>query len=224
MMDRTTRRAIGERVTPLHAPKSTPWPQLDAEAANLTRLHTELREAQDAAGNAKQAQRAAVEKDRRALAKAMREGKPEPKESAVAKADAALAAAERRREALQLAVDEQEDRILALVEENRDVWAADVDRAQEKVRERQRRALDEIRAAANDAADVGRLRAFLERPDGKGAAATWNPHVSGLVGRSGEPYHLGDVVDALSATVDPPATPEAPEGTPFAPRPTVYAA
>jgi hypothetical protein len=203
-MSRARRRALGDRVLEMKVPPApVPWPKGQRELDTLARLRGELREAHQALEAARQSKRKEVEEDRHRLAAAMRAGTKEPGDKRVTDAQAVLEQAERRAEALTIALAEQEDVLLAVVEENRDAWLADCDTFESEVRGRAHAALDELADAVDAVTQVAGLRLFVQNPEGKGAHH-FNPLVAQLRQANGEPFALRDVISALRAALEPP--------------------
>jgi hypothetical protein len=193
-------------------PERTPWPELEEASATHRRLEAELREAYKDEQAAHATKRAAVDADRRALAEAYKAEGKEPDAKAVERAERDLSAVIRRREALELAVREQEEEIRQLVAERSAEWLADLERRQEEKRDGTRELFEQLAAELDQIGQLTRLAGFVRNPDARKLGAAWDPPVPELVARNGDAYTLGQVVAALRTTFDPPAreTPPAP--------------
>ncbi len=83
------------------------WPDLKAATEDFDRLRKDLDRTVAKVRELHEARRDTEGKDQRALAAAIREGKEDPGEKHTAKVDAELRQAERRRDALRIALQEQ---------------------------------------------------------------------------------------------------------------------
>ncbi len=218
-------RTDSGRKVGLHVPK-TPWNELERlreQYANLTgKLRSTAGELDRLAGE----REAAVAEDRRRLGRAIRQDKAEPDDSAVQKVDGKIQAANRRREAIELAIEVLEREILALVERNQGRWQRDVDDRVARARTDLAKQLEEYvaarRALMEELALAGFVRHFLVKPQ-KAWIATDAP-VLLLRGRNDEPFIWAEVERALREDAVTPPPPERPPAQPLVPRPTVLGA
>lgn len=181
-----------------------PWPELQKAIETHARL---LRERQLTARRLdalEDDRRRAVEGDRKRLARAIRDGKPEPEPKATQKVEAEMAGARRRLDALGEAVEEAEAELVAVVDEFRERWAEDVAERIAKGRVRYAKAIEILDGARDDLMSHLAVEYWLRTfPENKGFRVPPGL-LRDLVGRNGDPYAGPAVIAALRDEAAPP--------------------
>jgi hypothetical protein len=177
--------------------------KIAAAHANLTRLAGTAAELARAIAVAEAGHVAALTEDRDALAKATREGKPEPK-PASKKAKGAIETAKRRHEAAEQAVTEAEQALADLIEAERPVLQRQAAERLDARRQAYRAAVDALAAANAELAVEEKTEQWLAQwPDGKFAGG--RRFVADLPPQpNGDPVAVEDVLDALRKRGLPP--------------------
>jgi DNA repair exonuclease SbcCD ATPase subunit len=141
------------------------WPKLERVQGDAKRLEEEQAATINRLNEIRQELQAAESADRDAYAAALLEGKDEPKTSKAEKLGAEQEALERRREALNSALQKLASRQTALMRENRTAWQGEVlDRmpdAQRRIEEAGR----ELLAAASEVNSLASLHDWIGQPE-----------------------------------------------------------
>ena len=165
------------------------WPELEKAVEDFNRLKVDLDRTVAKVRELTEARRGAEDKDQRALAAAIREGKDDPGEQHVAKIDADIRNAERRRDALRFAIQEQAAVITATIDEHRSEWQHEVGSRIPKAQDRLSRAVAEVEAARGELRGLHGLSDWLQKPDEsyapKDAAKNTNVVIQGGINRQG---------------------------------------
>jgi hypothetical protein len=136
--------------------------------------------------------------EREALAKALKEGKAEPKASKVEEIEKKIEALERRLEAVEEAIDIALADLHVCVDDHRNEWCDD---ALSRVAEAQAQYVEAVEAVAGAVsavhANVALLRFARQFPDDELAYRVRSSFVASLRGLNGDPYLVHDVLQAL---------------------------
>lgn len=190
----------------LALPPTTPRKLLETARQGHAKLQEELREVDQRLERLALEREGAIKADRVALAHALREGKEEPDDRSVQKVDKAIAAAVRRREALELALDDSEQELVALVAEHRDTWVGEQEQAVAAVHAKLQSALAGYLAARNELSEARALARWVAGfPETSPTYRPVDPPVTGLKRANGEPFFWPEVAAALSTDAEPPS-------------------
>lgn len=140
------------------------WPALKATVADMDRLAGDLEETVAKVRELHDSKRDAERKDQEAYAAAIRDGKTDPGEKHAAKVDADIRNAERRRDALRIAIQEQAATITATIDEHRDTWRTEVSDRLPATQDRLSRAVAEVEAARAELQRLNGLADWLQEP------------------------------------------------------------
>jgi len=144
------RREWGRRIE-LGIPQSG-WRELEKARAIYERLTSEYRSTRLLLQTLGVERQAALESDREGHAKALREGKSEPDAGGVGKVDTKIETAKRKLDALELAIDESEDELIALVEAKNPRWLNANAQEQETKRKAYAEAIEQLAQAREELA------------------------------------------------------------------------
>jgi hypothetical protein len=103
-------------------PESDAWDELKGPITEYRRLAADRKLAQQRLGELENSRRRAVEADRLAYAKALREKTPDPGDKAVKRLDRDMASTRRTIEALEVAIEEAEQELIETVDEHKQDW------------------------------------------------------------------------------------------------------
>jgi hypothetical protein len=192
----------------------TEWPELQRAVAEYQFLLNERKAAGYRVGALVQEQERAIRKDLDALKKTLLEGGEDPGAKHEAKVKKEAEAAKRRYDALDLALEDAEVKLIEIVDAHRDEWLAEVATTQEKARteyEESVETLNKLRARLTRQRSLTHwLTNFPEQPTFRVAF----PHVRNLTAPSGDPYAWEQVVEALRLDANPPLATPSPFGPP----------
>lgn len=165
------------------------WPELKAAVESFNHLREDLDRTVAKVRELTEARRGAEDQDQRALATAIREGKDDPGEKHTAKIDAEIRNAERRRDALRLAIQEQAAVITSVIDEHRSSWRSEVEEKLPATQDRLSRAVAEVEAARGELQGLHGLSDWLQEPGKayapKDAAKNTNVIIQGGITRQG---------------------------------------
>lgn len=182
----------------------TDWPPLQKAVATYDRLREEQNVTQRRVYDLTQELERSREKDRQTYAKAIAAGKDDPGTPAEDKTRGEHHDAQRRLEALGLAVENAERALVDVVDEHRENWTDEAGGEVEQARQEFANAVEAVAAAAEKLAERrGALRWLRKFPDEQASVRVVHPPVSKLLRPSGEPYFVHDVLDALRAVASP---------------------
>ena len=183
---------IGDRPIRLALPPHSPFPDLDALREELERLEEERKRA-GIAIDARVEDRAAAERlDLRDQAQAIRDGKADPGTKRQDKVDKEKVEWEHKFAAIQEAIRQVNDEVVALVEERREDWKEAAESASSAARETYLEALAQAvtaNAAVREANAM--LRWVSSVPGHEVLEGTSRPHVAALAGRRPLPDECG---------------------------------
>ena len=197
---------------PLELPTKIVNKKVSAAAAAYSHLVAEHAAAATAAHALEQGRHEAVEVDNRAFAAAIRRGEDDPGQAATEAADREILKIRRREEALEHAVTEARNELVATVDQHRAEWLAGIEKRLEDARARMRDACDEVSAAHAELAETFATRAWVERfPE----QALWRPgrflaSLPSLRTPAGDPVPAVAAINALRLLAEPPPKPEQP--------------
>jgi hypothetical protein len=184
-------------------PESEVWDELKGPVAEYRDLVGRRHAALTRIGVLESKRARAAEADRLALARALREEKPDPGDKSVEKIDKDLANTRRIIESLEIAIEEVEQELIGIVDEHQAEWLESANEQIEAETQEYVAAIDTLEAARSKvAASVGLKRFLHTFPEHGYSAGHWP--VFGLLrvgsqgpGDPGEPYFWNDVVEAL---------------------------
>ena len=195
-------------LTPFQLPPvDAVWDELKAPIKEYRKLVADRHAAQSRLGALENQRNRAIESDRQALARALREGGDDPGDQAVEKIDKDLALTRRLIESLEIAIYDAEADLIGIVDEHQVEWLSNVDDEIEVVAEEYLAAVRALEAAREKlTASVGLKRFLNTFPDHGYNAGHWP--VFGLIARNGDPFMWGDVIEALRKDAEVAKTPK----------------
>lgn len=147
----------------------------------------------------------AIEADREALGKAIKDGTPDPGDKNVEKIEKEIRACNRRLEALEHALDAAEGDLLDTLDEHREEWVAKVEESVSEAQERYASAIDAVADASNAYASSLALCSWLRSfPDEETTFRVRERHLPRLKNQNGSAFYVGDVLTALREDATPP--------------------
>jgi hypothetical protein len=184
---------------------NTEWPELQKAVDEYRELQRERKVAAHRLDALQTERHRAVESDKLALAKWIREKKgQEPKANAAEKIDKEIEACRRRYEALDVALEEAEIELIDLVDAHRSEWVAEVDEALEASKEAYEQAISAMTETRSVLAHQFALRRWVDQFPDIASFRMAVPPVRGLAAVNGDPYQWQQVVAALLADANPP--------------------
>ena len=208
-------RNLRDTLTPFRLPQpDAVWPELQDPIREYRRLVADRHLAQTKLGKLENERRRAVEADRLALARALREGAKDPGDTKVEQIDQEMANTRRTIEALEVAIEEAEADLITLVDEHQAEWLEQQERTVSHVSEEYSGAIRLLMGARDKLASAVALQRFLRTfPEHDYREGHWP--VYGLIGRNDDPFRWDQVIDALSKDAEvalAPASEEQPIG------------
>lgn len=200
----------------LMLPGATPWDELNAVTEEYKKLLRERRVAGRRMGATANALENAIRKDLEALKEALVAGKPDPGPKNEEKAKKEAEAAKRRYEALDLAIEDVEVKLIEVIDEHRDEWVEEIEGQEEKARELFALTLEQLTSNRNRLAIRRGLKYWLQNFPAQPSFRIAVSPVRGLTAPHGDPYPWDEVMAALTAEAAPPPDP-APLGVPTLP-------
>jgi hypothetical protein len=177
---------------------NTDWPELQKAVDEYRNLQRERKVAAHRLDSLQTDRHRAVEADKHALAKWLRDQKgPEPKANAAEKIEKEIEACKRRYEALDVALENAEIELLDLVDEHRSAWLAQVDESLEAAKEEYEKAIDALSEARVAMSREFALRRWVDQFPEQATFRAVVPPVRGLTSLNGDPYPWDQVVSAL---------------------------
>ena len=177
---------------------------LDSVRNEYEHLQAELRAAQQQLERLATRREEAGAADTAAFAANLRSGKRDPGRPESDRVDKEIVAAQRRRTALERAINDVEAELIALVEAHRTEWLEEVAERLERQQERKREllmAFAEERAAI--VATLSRRRWIEGFPTRPSVRRVGSPPVAMLLGRNGEGLAWETILAALEADLEP---------------------
>lgn len=184
------------------------WKELEEAVDAYEKLKQERKVTGARLGELTRKREQAIEADRRALAKAIREGKRDPGGKAVEQIEKEIKACNRRLEALEEALDDAESDLAAVVEEHRKEWSEEAEAEFLEAREEYAAAVEALNEARAVFAERRQLLAWVRRfPDEQTGSLSFrvrDSYLPRLSAPSVDPYTFSTVVEALreAAQVD----------------------
>jgi hypothetical protein len=192
----------------------TSWPELQRAVAEYQYLLKERKAAGYRVGALVHEQERAIRKDLDALKQTLLKGGEDPGAKHEAKVKKEAEAAKRRFDALDLALEDAEMKLIDVVDDHRDEWLAEIEETQEKARteyEEVVETLNRLRARLTRQRSLKNwLTNFPEQPSFR----IGFPHLRNLTAPSGDPYAWEHVIDALRKDANPPQAVPNPLGPP----------
>lgn len=193
--------ARGTRVV-LSLPQ-TPWEEFETAAKAYRELVAERNVTSRRVGALENDRQRAIHQDRDALARAIREGKPDPGNKKIEQIEKEAEACRRRVEALDLALDTAESELIDILDEHRRDWAEEV---RDEVVEAQTafaESVEALDAARRKVTSKFSLLYWLEGFPETETTYRVRPPLVTLKGQNGELYWFADVVEALRKDAEP---------------------
>jgi hypothetical protein len=186
-------------------PAALPHPKVTKLVEKARELHAQLRDAARGVAALEDERGQAVAADRSAFAAAIRSNKEaDPGTPATDAADHDLGAARRRLDALHVATDQLMDELIQGFRDEHDQLSARTADLAAAAAAAFTDALAQLRRAGDDLAHANAAVACVDRwPRRSHAFAATQPFVLDLSSPNGEPYRLGQVVDALAGVTRP---------------------
>lgn len=177
-------------------PESKVWDELKNPVAEYRKLVSDRHLAYTRLGKLENDRSRAIERDRLALAKALREGTEDPGDKAVEKIDKDMANTRRIIEALEIAIEEAEQELIGVVDDHKSAWLDDVDAELDADADEFLAKIEELEAARTKLTESVALKRFLNVfPEHGYTPGHWS--VFGLIGQSGDPFRWDQVTEAL---------------------------
>jgi len=188
-------------------PESKVWDEFKGPVIEYRKLVSDRHMAQTRLGKLENDRTRAIERDRVALAKALREGKDDPGDTAVEKIDRDLANTRRTIEALEIAIEEAEQELIGVVDDHQLEWLEIVDAEIDDDAGEYLAAVEQVEAARTKLTESVALKRFLNTfPEHGYTPGHWP--VFGLIARSGDPFMWGEVIEALRKDAEVARKPE----------------
>jgi ribosomal 50S subunit-associated protein YjgA (DUF615 family) len=196
-------------------PKSQVWPELQGPIEEYRELIQKRHVEHVRLGKLENDRARALEADRRALAKALRQGGEDPGDKKIKEIDRKLAETRRTIEALEIAIYEAEADLVGVVDEHQSEWLENTTDEIAQVAQEYLVAVEAIEAAREKLISSVALKRFLHTfPEHGYQPGHWP--VYGLIGRNEEPFRWDQVTEALRKDAEvatkPPREPQ-PEAT-----------
>lgn len=183
----------------------TPWPELQKAKENYEKLRAERRATEKRLGGCRVKRERAIQADRVALAKALKDGTKEPTEDAVAQIDKEILACNRRLGALEIALDNAEAELIETLDLHRDGWLEEVSEKVDEAYAKYSAAVEELAKGADAIAYAWSLFRWVRFfPDTETSFRVRGSWVAGLKTPNGDPYYQQDVIAALRADAQRP--------------------
>lgn len=189
--------ATGRRVD-LSLPQ-TNWPELQEIATEYAEKQQERKVVSHRLGALRgRGREQAQHEDQMVLAQAIEQSKKEePTASKVEQVDKEIAACERRLGALEIVVDNLEQRVIEIVDQHRDAWIEEVDAELTSGSQRYAEAIEEVSAARISISQKFSLRRWLTGFPDTTYKVGGSSAVVALKAMHGDPYTFDEVMDAL---------------------------
>lgn len=174
------------------------WSELDDVAATHRRLMQDRRVTSTRLGGLRGERERAADQERAQLAKALKEDKAPPKLTKVEKIDRDIVVCEQRLAALEEAIEDSVNDLIAVVDENRDAWSTEVLGTVAEAQQEYAAAIEEVAQASDSLLSEISLLSFLRGfPETESSYRIRGSHVAALRSPNGDPYWLGEVLQAL---------------------------
>jgi hypothetical protein len=161
----------------------------------------------------------AIEADRIALGKAIKDGTSDPGDKNVEQIEKKIKGCNRRLEALEHALDQAEIDLLEVLDEHRDDWVAELEAKHAEAQAVYREAIDALSAShAKVSQSFALLRWVKHFPEEETTFRVRGTFLGSLKAQNGEPYWFDQVIAALVDDATPQAPPEVQAFQPLQPR------
>jgi hypothetical protein len=179
----------------------TRWKELEEAVDAYEKLKRERKVTNSRLAGLTREREKAIEADRRALAKAIKEGKRDPGNKAIERIEKEIQACNRRLEALEEALDDAEGDLIAVVDEHREAWVEEAEAAHLEAREAYAEAVEELSLSRTVLAERFSLYSWVKHfPDEELGTLSYrvrDSYLPGLLASWGDPYTFTDVLVAL---------------------------
>jgi len=180
------------------------WPELQEASNAYTTLLKERRVTSSRLTQLRTDRDRAVEADRSALGKAIKEGKPDPGDKNVEKIEKEIRACNRRLEALEHALDAAESDLLDVIDEHRRGWGEELDASVAVAQAKYAEAIEAVAAASHAYSHALALRNWVKHfPDSETTYRVRERFLPRLVNQNGSAFYVGDVLAALGEDAKP---------------------
>jgi len=180
------------------------WPELQEAANSYTTLMKERRVTSVRLGQLHAERDRAIEADRAALGKAIKEGKPDPGDKNVEKIEKEIRACNRRLEALEHALDAAESDLIDVLDEHRDEWLGEVGESVATAQAQYAEAIEAVAQASQSYAAAITLRNWIRSfPEEETSFRVRERFLPRLRNANGSAFYLSDVLTALREDAQP---------------------
>ncbi len=186
------------------------WPDIDTVIREYLRLTADHRTASTDLAALLESRPAAINEDRQTYAKAIRQGKNDPGEAALAKLNTKITASSRKVEALAVAVQAAAQDLADAVERRRIELVRDTDRAVLEDHAALSAAVAQWEVARGRLHAHRALRSWVRGfPTQTKYVPGMTPPLAGLTGRNGAPVSYAEIAQSLRQDAEPPAVADA---------------
>jgi hypothetical protein len=175
----------------------SPWPELKKVAEQYEKLARERRVTGTRLGGLEGERTRAIEQDRIALAKAIKDGKDDPGSKRVEKIEKEIAACKRRLEALEEALDMASGDLIATVDEHREEWSEEAQSELEAVQSVYAEAVEALASAREEVSAQYALFRWVRMFPDEPTYRIRGSFLTTLRAQHGDPYFFSQVVDSL---------------------------
>lgn len=194
----------------------TEWPVLQEASNAYTTLLKERRVTSSRLGKLKSDRARAVEADRIALGKAIKEGKPDPGDKHVEKIEKEIAACNRRLEALEYALDAAETDLIDVLDEHKGEWLAQVEESATEAQAKYAEATEALASASHAYSMAVALRNWVRNfPEEETTFRVRERYLPRLKRVNGSAFYVGEVLAALREDATPAEPAVIPDAVPL---------
>jgi hypothetical protein len=180
------------------------WPELQKVCQAYMDLQKERKVTGTLLGRLEDKRLRAIEDDRVALGKAIKEGTPDPGDKNVEKIEKEIRACRRRLEALEPALDEAEIDLLDVLDAHRDEWVAQLEAKHAEAQTKYAEAVEALNAARSEVSQAFALLRWVKHfPEEEQSFRVRGAHVGTLKNQRGDMYPFAEVVAALREDATP---------------------
>jgi len=185
----------------------TKWKEFEEAAEAYRQLQRERKVTDTRLRSLVNSREGAINADRMALAKSIREGKPDPGDKTVEKIEKEIQACKRRLEAIEHALDDAESELIEVVDDYRDDWLPETEEALAQAREEYAEKVEALaKARARVSAAWGLVHWVRHFPNAEVGAISYRVRgsvVGRLKGLNSDPYPFDQVIAALREDAEP---------------------
>jgi hypothetical protein len=182
----------------------TKWPELEQVVMEYQVLLQKRKAAGFRVGTVEREREQAIRKDLEALKKALVEGTEDPGPKHEDKAKKESETAKRRYDALDLALEDVEVKLIDVVDAHRDDWLAEVVTSEEEARVGYEEAIEALSVARARLSRQRALKSWLTQFPDQPSYRVGFPYLRKLTAPHGDAYPWEDVVEALRFDANPP--------------------